>query len=137
MSNFESDDYSLFDLNAADPQSVATARLATKRWETIVSIVVPVIGQRETTRLFERSIHLSNQVYPWLSGSSQGFQTSMNLNALERSTAQQCPEAATAGAGLVLTTFHGLISGAIGADLAQQLLPFSTIVLPRQDKVQT
>jgi hypothetical protein len=60
-----------------------------------------------------------------MEGSSQGFRTSVNLNALERSIAQQPADVAAAAACLLLTTFHDLLGSVVGTTLARQLLPSS------------
>ena len=116
-------EFSLFDAQSADPESRATARLAISRWEEIATTLAPILGQREVTRLFERSILLCSKSYPWLAGSGQGFKGSMNLNALERSIATQPADVAAAGAGLLLKTVHDLLGTLIGPEMAKKLLP--------------
>ena len=123
MSDPDFSDEPLLDGHIADPKSLATARQAISRWEEIAPILAPILGQREVTRLFERSILLCNKTYPWLEGSSHGFEASMNLNALERSIAKQPAEVAAAGARFLLKTFYDLLGSFVGPEITKQLLP--------------
>jgi len=117
-----SDQFDSFNAHASDPVARSTARHAIRRWEEIARALGPVVGESEATALFRRSILLCTEAYPWMKGSSQGFQNSMDLNALEISIAQQSAEAADAGARFLLLTFQDLLAGYVGTSLAEQLL---------------
>lgn len=117
-----SDNFASFNAHAADPTARATARRVIRRFEEIASVLGPIIGESEATVLFRRSILLCTESYPWMKGSGQGFQNSMDLNALEISVAQQSAEAADAGARFLLLTFQDLLAGYVGTSFAEQFM---------------
>jgi hypothetical protein len=91
-------------------------------WQGMDVALSPIIGQRGLAMLYKRSLHITGRAHPWLKGMDEGSQASMDLAALEAVFAQQgSPEAAAAG-GVLLQTFHELLSSLIGASLTERLL---------------
>ncbi len=91
-------------------------------WQGIDAALSPIIGQRGLALLYKRSLHITGRAHLWLAGLHEGSQASMDLAALEAVFAQRSSAEATAAGGVLLQTFHELLSSLIGAALTERLL---------------
>lgn len=106
--------------NAATAGQIAKSIVST--WHDIDVALRPIIGQRGVVLLYKRSLHLACPTHPWLAGAQNITQDAMDLMALDEVfTRQDSAQAATAG-GVLLQTFHQLLSSLIGSSLTEQLL---------------
>ena len=91
-------------------------------WREIDVALRPIVGQRGVGLLYKRSLQLAGNSYPWLAEMPGASQDSMDLEVLDAVlTGQDSTHAAAAG-GLLLKTFHHLLSSLIGPSLTEQLL---------------
>jgi hypothetical protein len=93
-----------------------------ERFKHIEAVLARVIGRGGVVALYERSRHLSGRPHLWLAPLNEGKRNGMDLEELRTLVAQQTDEAAAAGAGLLLKTFHDLLAGLVGVSLTSQLL---------------
>lgn len=104
----------------AAAEEVADSVVAT--WQDIRAALSPVIGERGVTALYDRSLRLSTISTPWLARVRSASQTEMDLDALHAVLLEQSiAEAAHVGSALFLSC-QGLLSGLLGAALADRLL---------------
>ena len=114
---------------AETAQQIADAMVST--WQAIDAALSPIIGQRGVAMLYKRSLYLIAPTHPWLAGTHEGSQATMDLAALRSVFAQQSSTHAAAAGGAFLQTFHELLSSLIGPSLTERLLrpvwaPFSS-----------
>jgi hypothetical protein len=105
----------------AEADSARTAAIITSTFETVHATLVPVIGTSGVTVIFFRSREIASRVHPWLAvpehdDSPPGF------GALRTILAKQNPRTAAAGGNAIITSFHELLSGMVGASLTERLL---------------
>lgn len=106
--------------DGADAGRIADAAVAV--WGRIDRALSPVIGQRGSAALFERSMHLVRESYPWLGGASDAAAERDQFAALRAALAQQAPGHAAAAHDSMLQTFLSLLADLIGESLTQRLL---------------
>jgi hypothetical protein len=107
---------------STNPESAFVAAGVSERLQQIGAVLAPVIGHGGVVALYERSRHLSSRTYPWLAPPTEGFRSGMDLEDLKSLVARQDDDAAAAGAGLLLKSFHDLLAGLVGESLTIQLL---------------
>ena len=90
--------------------------------EAITAVLAPVIGRGGVDALFKRSLHLTGRSHPWLAQASKGVLTAVDLAGVKTLFAEQSSADAAAGGGLLLQTFHDLLSRLIGPSLTERLL---------------
>ena len=90
--------------------------------EAITNVLAPIIGRGGVDALFKRSLHLAGGSHPWLAQASKGVLTAVQLANLRMVFAEQNSADAAAGGGLLLQTFHDLLSRLIGSSLTERLL---------------
>lgn len=104
----------------ADSRQIA--ELIATSCHAIDSALAPIVGQRGVAALYKRSLHLAGRTHVWLASAQEGVPSSMDIAALTSLLAQRSSaEAATAG-GLLLQTFHNLLTTLVGPSLTEQLL---------------
>lgn len=103
----------------ADAPRIADAVISL--WDQVESALAPIIGQRGVAALYQRSLYLTAQSYPWLE-LQEDPQATMDLASLKATIAQQGSADAAAGGVAVLQTFHTLLASLIGASLTARLL---------------
>ena len=81
-----------------------------------------VIGQRGSSALFQRCLHLAASDYPWLGAAYAGAAESGAFSSLRTALAQQTPEQAAAAHDSLLQTFLDLLAELIGESLTRRLL---------------
>lgn len=106
------------------PQSTAedVAHSVVATWQDIHAALSPIIGERGVTALYDRSLGLSTLSTPWLTRVRSTSRTEMDLAALHAVLLEHgVAEAAHVGTALFLSC-QGLLSGLLGAALADRLL---------------
>jgi PAS domain S-box-containing protein len=93
-----------------------------ERLQRVFDSLDPVIGHAAVASMFERSRLLSSRSYPWLCRPMAVVRNGMDLGSLKLLIARQSDDVAAAGAGLLHTTFVGLIADLLGDVLVQHLL---------------
>ena len=106
--------------NDASSEQVAESIVST--WREIDVALRPILGQRGVVLLYKRSLNLVGPAHTWLASLHDPSHETMDLAALDAAFSQQgSAQAATAG-GVLLQTFHQLLSSLIGPSLTEQLL---------------
>ena len=106
--------------DGADAEQVADAIVAI--WLEINQALHPIIGQRGMAALFNRSLHLTAVIYPWLAIDQPGFPAAVDLSALRAALGQQTAAEAAVGGSALFQTFHELLASLVGASLTDRLL---------------
>jgi hypothetical protein len=104
----------------ADARQVANASVAI--WGAIEHALSPVIGQRGSAALYQRSLHLARVDYPWLAAVYESAAEPRDFDALHAALVQQTAEHAAAAHDRVLHTLLGLLADLIGQSLTERLL---------------
>lgn len=94
---------------------------AVARWETIVEVLAPILGQRGVAALYRRTLDVAGAWHPCLIEAHESEEP-VSFKRLRRVLAQQSPDAAAAATDASLQTFHGLLDSLIGTSLTQRLL---------------
>ena len=82
----------------------------------------PVIGQRGSAALYERSLHLAQADFLWLGAAYPDAAESGGFAAFHAALVQQTPEQAAAAQDFLLHTFINLLTDLIGPSLTRRLL---------------
>ena len=90
--------------------------------EAITAVLAPIIGRGGVDALLKRSLHLAGRSHPWLAQASKGVLTAVELAGLKAVFDEQSSADAAAGGGLLLQTFHDLLTRLIGPSLTEKLL---------------
>lgn len=106
--------------DATDASAVAEATIST--WHQMADEIEPVIGTGGIDVLFNRSLHLTCTVFPWLTVPGHHMDSTLLLaNIKTRLAAGEAAAAAEAGITL-LVTFVEILSSLIGEALTERLL---------------
>ena len=97
-------------------------------WKDINAVLTPLVGQGGVAALYNRSLHLTAKVHPWLAVRPNGVESAIDLDAIHTLLSGQSLADATAGGKAFLSTFHELLASLIGLSLTERLL------LPAWDK---
>ena len=103
----------------ADAASLAAA--AFSLWTAVEGSLSPIIGERGVAALFKRSLYLSRNQHPCLSGVHLGDHQPGNFAALRTVLAQQTSSTAAAAQDALLLSFDELLTSLIGASLTERL----------------
>ena len=106
--------------NGASAAEIFTSIFSTL--EAITAVLAPIIGRGGVDALFKRSLHLASKSHPWLAQASKGVLTAVEPAGLKTVFAEQSSADAAAGGGLLLQSFHDLLSRLIGSSLTERLL---------------
>jgi hypothetical protein len=109
-----------FAAEGADAGQIADAAIAL--WGAIDRALSPVIGRRGSAALFERSLHLARDGFPWLGAAHESAAERDEFAAFRAALAQQAPGHAAAAHDSMLQTFLALLADLIGESLTQRLL---------------
>lgn len=102
-------------------QAQFVAMAAVGRWETIVEVLTPILGQRGVAALYRRTLNVASASHPCLIEAHESDEP-LSFKRLRRVLAQQSPDAAAAATDASLETFHGLLNSLIGTSLTKRLL---------------
>ena len=106
---------------AQGESAAGIAAMATTAWRQADVRLSPLIGRRGLAALYQRSVHISANTYPWLGMCYQGIQYEMDLESLRAVLAAQSP-ADAAATTFLLQTIYDLLAGLIGPSLTARLL---------------
>jgi len=106
--------------DGADAEQVADAIVAI--WLEIDQVLHPIIGRRGVAALYDRSLHLTAVVYPWLAVGQPGIPATVDPSALRAALVQLTAAEAAAGGSALFHTFHELLASLVGVSLTDRLL---------------
>ena len=104
----------------ADARQVADASVVI--WGAVDRALSPVIGQRGSAALYQRSLHLVRVDYPWLAALYESAAQPRDFDALHAALVQQTAGHAAAAHDHVLQTFLEMLADLIGQSLTERLL---------------
>ena len=104
----------------ADTSQIADAVVAT--WREIDAALVPIIGSRGLAALYKRSVHCSAQAHPWIRIKHDAALAVADFTELMPLLRQQDNTTAMAGAAMLFSTFHQLLSSMVGSALTERLM---------------
>lgn len=104
----------------ADARQVADASLVV--WGAIDRALSPVIGQRGSAALYQRSLHLARADFPWLAAVYGNAAEPRDFVALHAALVQQTAKHAAAAHDHLLQTMLDLLADLIGQSLTERLL---------------
>ena len=88
----------------------------------IGAALTPIIGPRGVAALYKRSLFLTAQAHPALSGLQEKVNAEMDLSPLMAALAPLSEAEATLVGGALLIAFYELISSLVGPSLTERLL---------------
>jgi len=88
-------------------------------WKQADAALSPVLGQQGVAALYQRSLQLAAEAYPWL---AEARGAAMDLEALRQVVAGQDSAGAEAGGGALLEAFNAMLGNLVGPFLTSQLL---------------
>lgn len=91
-------------------------------WKDINAVLTPLVGQGGVAALYNRSLHLTAKVHPWLAVPPDGINSAIDLDAIHTLLSGRSLADATAGGKAFLGTFHELLASLIGLSLTERLL---------------
>lgn len=112
----------LAQLVAQGEDAASIAEAATRAWQQAEDVLTPLIGKRGVAALYQRSIHITTSIYPWLAACYQGVQHEMQLDLLKQTLAQYSSADAAIASAELFNTFHDLLASLIGQSLTARLL---------------
>ena len=121
---------------APDADAASLAAAAFSLWTEVEGNLSPIIGQRGVAALFKRSLYLSRNEHPCLSGVYMGELQPGNFAALRTVLAQQTSSNAAAAQDALLQSFDELLTSLIGASLTERLFGFVWTNHSRGDTAQ-
>lgn len=107
------------ELDHADGQAVAACSL--RIWEAAALALIPIIGERGFSTLFDRCVYLALGRYPWLVMPQAGTGAA-RLAALGLILRNADPAEVLAAAEALHTTFYTTLAGLIGEPLTSSIL---------------
>jgi hypothetical protein len=105
---------------AADAARITDAVISAL--QEIEAALAPIVGQRGVAALCKRSLFLASPAHPWLAGTHEGLQATIDLAPLKAALSQQTSGDAAAGGTALLVTFHELLGSLVGPALTERLL---------------
>ena len=103
--------------SGANAAQIATA--VTSTWQAIEAVLWPIVGKAGVAAMFQRSLLLAAQAYPWLPSDAT---STPDISAVHHLLAGQAADVAAAAGGAVLQAFHDLLATLVGPSLAGRLL---------------
>ncbi len=91
-------------------------------WGEVDGALFPIIGRRGVAALYNRSLHLCEAGYPWLSEGHRGGLNAMDTDALRTTLASRTSEAAAQAAAAHFQSFQELLASLVGPRLTERLL---------------
>jgi len=102
--------------------SLQVAEAVSVALQGIDEALTPIIGKRGVAALHQRAVHLARGSSAWLIVTKDGVPTAMDFEALKTALAQQQALDAAEQGGLLLQTFHALLTTLVGPSLTERLL---------------
>src|SRR5687768_10983754 len=91
---------------APEARAGQIADAAVAIWQAIDAALAPVLGQRGVVALYQRSLHLASQTYPWLPCGPGSGRLALDLPALRMVLARQNEAQACLGGAAHLLRFR-------------------------------
>lgn len=110
-------------LLAQQPENIADA--AVSHWEKLADEIISVVGEAGFESLFERSLHLTQSTFPWLTYGVSPQQLpshSSRFMELGQCLANQSQADAWAAHNMILTIFTDILASLIGEQLTSNIL---------------
>jgi hypothetical protein len=107
-------------LMAQQPENIADA--AMDHWEKLAGEIISIVGEAGFNSLYERSLHLAQPTFPWLSPHPAPPQPHHRFAELRTRLADQMPAHARAANSLLLTMFTDILASLIGEQLTASIL---------------
>jgi len=104
------------------PEAGLVADVAQSTWQNVTDALEPIIGTRGVDALFDRSLHLTSDTFPWLYGIREQAEIPTPLTGLRTCLAERDANTALAASLALLGTFTELLSDLIGRGLTHRLL---------------
>lgn len=107
------------------PQGASALQIATALGPLLLDLdaaLSPIIGPRGVTALWQRSLHLTSAVHPWLAAGQPGGLTALDPSLLATAIVQRGDGDAAAAVNALLLAFHELLASLIGLSLTERLL---------------
>lgn len=99
------------------------AESAARAWQGLAERLAPIIGERGFRALYARSLHLTQQVIPWMPLAPSGVDASaLPFSSLKESLQNQHPALAEDAHRVLLATFTALLNSLIGETLTARLV---------------
>jgi hypothetical protein len=109
----------------ADPGRSAqeVAESAERAWQGLADRLTPIIGERGFRALYARSLHLTQQDFPWMPLAPSGVEVpALPFSSLRESLQNQHPALAEDAHRMLLTTITTLLNSLIGETLTARLV---------------
>ena len=100
----------------------AIAEATLKTWHQMSARLSPVIGAEGVDVLLDRSLHLTNTVYPWLAIAVYERERATLLASIRKHLADRETDVAAEAGQTLLVNFVELLSTLIGESLTERLL---------------
>jgi hypothetical protein len=115
--------------NAGGPgaNASAVADATVRTWMRAAAELAPLIGQGGVRALYERSLHLTRAIHPWLPEAEQSVQTDATFSALKAGLQKGEPEDALEASTAFLIAYTDLLSKLIGETLTMRLVDASWV----------
>lgn len=110
-------------LLAQQPENIADAAMS--HWEKLADEIISIVGEAGFASLYERTLHLAQSTFPWLTPNSSPLQPAPNGHRfveLGMRLANQSPVHAREAHGLLLTIFTDILASLIGEQLTASML---------------
>jgi hypothetical protein len=104
------------------PDANSTAEATASTWRMMATQLAPVIGTRGLDALFNRALHRTSAVFPWLAVSVDRGGSASPLPSLMVCLTGQHTAVATEASYMLLLTFTELLATLIGESLTTRLL---------------
>lgn len=110
--------------NAGGPgaNASAVADATVRTWMRAAAELALLIGQGGVNALYERSLHLTRAIHPWLQAGEQSAQTDATFSALKVGLEKGEPEDALEAGTAFLVVYTDLLSKLIGETLTMRLV---------------
>jgi hypothetical protein len=96
--------------------------MAVAVWLAIHAALTPVVGQRGSAALYQRSLHLARTEYPWLAPACEDEVEPGDFAGLRSALSQQSAAAAATAHDTTVKTLQDLLANLIGGSLTQRML---------------
>jgi hypothetical protein len=91
-------------------------------WREVDLALQPIVGRRGVVALFNRSVHLTAAVHPWLAAARQDPAAELDVDALKSLFGRQGAAQAVLCGNSLLQSFRQVLATLIGASLSERLL---------------
>ena len=105
-------------------------------WREIDAALTPILGARGSALLYQRNLHRTAAVYPWLAEAFGGAHSAMDLPGLHSALAHHAPATVALVGSELLSGFRNQLAGLIGPSLTDCLLRSAWTLCQRDMPIQ-